>query len=227
MAEYVVEFGKDGRPVEADGRLDAAAFHRNYQPIWNVLQKFLAGKSGDVLEAGSGTGQHVVHFARHAAEITWWPSDLNEAHLKSINAWRAHSGLANIRAPRRLDLSDPAWAPLMQEGGGPKELLAVFCANVIHIAPWRVAEGLFAGAARYLRADGRLFLYGPFKRDGKHTALSNAIFDTSLRERDPEWGVRDIADLEELAASGGLTLLETVEMPANNLILVFGRRQAR
>lgn len=227
MAEYVVEFGKDGRPVEADGRLDAAAFHRNYQPIWNVLRKFLAGKSGDVLEAGSGTGQHVVHFARHSAEITWWPSDLNEAHLKSINAWRAHSGLANIRAPRRLDLSDPAWAPLMQEGGGPKELLAVFCANVIHIAPWRVAEGLFAGAARYLRADGRLFLYGPFKRDGKHTALSNAIFDTSLRERDPEWGVRDIADLEKLAASGGLTLLETVEMPANNLILVFGRRQAR
>lgn len=227
MAEYVVEFGKDGRPVEADGRLDAAAFHRNYQPIWNVLRKFLAGKSGDVLEAGSGTGQHVVHFARHSAEITWWPSDLNEAHLKSINAWRAHSGLVNIRAPRRLDLSDPAWAPLMQEGGGPKELLAVFCANVIHIAPWRVAEGLFAGAARYLRADGRLFLYGPFKRDGKHTALSNAIFDTSLRERDPEWGVRDIADLEKLAASGGLTLLETVEMPANNLILVFGRRQAR
>jgi SAM-dependent methyltransferase len=227
VAEYVVEFGKDGRPVEADGRLDAAAFHRNYQPIWNVLQKFLAGKSGDVLEAGSGTGQHVVHFARHTAEIIWWPSDLNEAHLKSINAWRAHSGVANIRAPRRLDLSDPAWAPLMQAGGGPKELLAVFCANVIHIAPWRVAEGLFAGAARYLRADGRLFLYGPFKRDGKHTALSNAIFDTSLRERDPEWGVRDIADLEELAASGGLTLLETVEMPANNLILVFGRRQDR
>jgi SAM-dependent methyltransferase len=227
VAEYVVEFGKDGRPVEADGRLDAAAFHRNYQPIWNVLQKFLAGKSGDVLEAGSGTGQHVVHFARPTSDITWWPSDLNEAHLKSIEAWRAHSGLANIRAPWRLDLSDPAWAPLMQEGGGPKELLAVFCANVIHIAPWRVAEGLFAGAAPYLRADGRLFLYGPFKRDGKHTALSNAIFDTSLRERDPEWGVRDIADLEELAASGGLTLLETVEMPANNLILVFGRRQAR
>ena len=209
MAEYVVEFGKDGRPVEADGRLDAAAFHRNYQPIWNVLQKFLAEKSGDVLEAGSGTGQHVVHFARHCAEITWWPSDLNEAHLKSINAWCAHSGLANIRAPRRLDLSDPAWPPLMQAGGGPKELLAVFCANVIHIAPWRVAEGLFAGAARYLRADGRLFLYGPFKRDGKHTALSNAIFDTSLRERDPEWCVRDIADLSWPRRP--LTLLETVE----------------
>ncbi len=224
MADYVVEFGKDGRPVEADGRLDAAAFHRNHAPIWNVLQKFLVGKSGDVLEAGSGTGQHVVHFARHSPEIIWWPSDLNEAHLKSINAWRAHSALANIRPPVRLDLSDPAWPSLRQAAGAPKELLAVFCANVIHIAPWRVAEGLFAGAARYLRADGKLFLYGPFKRDGKHTALSNAIFDTSLRERDAEWGVRDIADLEKLAASGGLTLVETVEMPANNLLLVFARK---
>jgi SAM-dependent methyltransferase len=223
VAEYVVEFGKDGRPVAADGRLDAAAFHRNHQPIWNVLQKFLIGKSGDALEAGSGTGQHVVHFARHTPEITWWPSDLNEAHLKSIGAWRAHSGLANIRPALRLDLTDPTWSALMQDGGGPRELLAVFCANVIHIAPWRVAEGLFAGAARYLRADGRLFLYGPFKRDGKHTALSNAVFDTNLRERGAEWGVRDIADLEKLAASVGLALLESVEMPANNLILVFGR----
>ena len=102
-------------------------------------------------------------------------------------------------------------------------LLAVFCANVIHIAPWRVAEGLFAGAARYLGADGRLFLYGPFKRDGKHTALSNAVFDTSLRHRDPEWGVREIEDLEKLAASVGLVLVEIAEMPANNLVLVFER----
>ena len=93
MAEYVVEFGKDGRPVEPDGRLDAAAFHRNHEPIWAVLQKFLAGKSGDVVEAGSGTGQHVVHFARHTPGIIWWPSDLNEKHLKSIEAWRAHAAL--------------------------------------------------------------------------------------------------------------------------------------
>ena len=196
MAEYVVEFGKDGRPVEPDGRLDAAAFHRNHAPIWAVLEKFLTGQSGDVLEAGSGTGQHVVHFARHTPDITWWPSDLNEAHLKSIEAWRTHSGLPNIRPPQPIDLSDPAWALRTHDGSGPANLLAVFCANVIHIAPWRVAEGLFAGAARYLRADGRLFLYGPFKRDGKHTALSNAVFDTSLRDRDAEWGVRDIADLE-------------------------------
>lgn len=223
MAEFVVEFGKDGRPVEADGRLDAAAFHRNHAPIWAVLQKFLAGKSGDVLEAGSGTGQHVVHFATHAPDIIWWPSDLNERHLKSIEAWRAHTALPNIRPPLRVDLSDPAWCPQMHDGSGPGELLAVFCANVIHIAPWRVAEGLFTGAARYLRSDGRLFLYGPFKRDGKHTAMSNAVFDTSLRQQDAEWGVRDIAEVEKLAAGVGLVLVETVQMPANNMILAFQR----
>ena len=223
MAEYVVEFGKDGRPVEPDGRLDAAAFHRNHAPIWTVLQKFLAGKSGDVVEAGSGTGQHVVHFATHTPDIIWWPSDFNERHIKSIEAWRAHSALPNIRPPLRIDLSDPAWSSAMHDGSGPGELLAVFCANVIHIAPWRVAEGLFAGAGRYLRSDGRLFLYGPFKRDGKHTAMSNAVFDTSLREQDAEWGVRDIADIEKLAAGAGLALVEAVSMPANNMILVFGR----
>jgi hypothetical protein len=226
MAEYVVEFGKDGRPVSPDGRLDAPAFHRNHQAIWTVLQQFLSGKSGDVVEAGSGTGQHVVDFARHTPEITWWPSDLNERHLKSIGAWRAHAGLPNIRPPLRIDLTDPLWCPEMHDGGGPGELLALFCANVIHIAPWRVAEGLFAGAGRYLRADGRLFLYGPFKRDGKHTAVSNAVFDSSLREGNPEWGVRDIEALDELAVAAGLALVDIAEMPANNLILVFERKRA-
>ena len=224
MAEQGTEFSSAGQPVESDGRLDASAFHRNHAPIWAVLERFLAGKSGDVLEAGSGTGQHVVHFARHSPDIIWWPSDLGEAHLRSIAAWCADAGLANIRPALRIDLSDPAWCPAMHDGSGPGKLLAVFCANVIHIAPWRVAEGLFAGAARYLRRDGRLFLYGPFKRDGKHTALSNAVFDTSLRDRDAEWGVRDIADVEKLAQGVGLALIETVEMPANNLILVFARR---
>ena len=223
MADYVVEFGRDGQPIEPDGRLDAAAFHRNHQPIWDVLGKFLDGKSGDAVEAGSGTGQHAVDFARRSPQITWWPSDLSETHLKSIAAWRAHARLANVRAPLRIDLSDPAWCPEMHDGSGPGPLLAVFCANVIHIAPWRVAEGLFAGAARYLRPDGRLFLYGPFKRDGKHTALSNAVFDTSLRDNNAEWGVRDIDEVNTLAGRVGLTLIETVEMPANNLILVFER----
>jgi SAM-dependent methyltransferase len=226
VADYVVEFGKDGRPIEPDGRLDAPAFHRNHQAIRAVLQRFLAGKSGDVIEVGSGTGQHVVDFARHLPDITWWPSDLNEQHLKSIVAWRAHTQLSNVRLPLRIDLSDPVWCAEMQEGRGPAEVLAVFCANVVHIAPWRVAEGLFAGAGRYLRADGLLFLYGPFKRGGKHTAISNAVFDSSLREGNPEWGVRDIEAVEGLATAAGLALIEVVEMPSNNLTLVFKRSSA-
>jgi len=227
VAHHVTEFGRDGRPAEPDGRLDAPAFHRNHQPIWAVLGKFLAGQTGDVLEAGSGTGQHVVYFARQNPDITWWPSDLSAAHLKSIAAWRAAAGLPNVRPPQRIDLSDPAWSVAASDGRAPGKLLAVFCANVIHISPWRVAEGLVAGAARHLREDGRLFLYGPFKRDGRHTAVSNAVFDTSLRSQDPEWGVRDVSDVTSLAEGVGFRLVETFEMPANNLILMFGRSGAR
>ena len=223
MAEYVVEFGRDGRPVEPDGRLDAAAFHRNHQPIWAVLARLLTGRSGDVMEAGSGTGQHIVQFASERPDLVWWPSDLNASHLKSIAAWRKHAGLANIRDVQRIDLADPGWVAAFQAAGGPASLSAIFCANVIHIAPWSVAEGLFAGAGRLLSPDGLLVLYGPFKRDGKHTAVSNAVFDTSLREGNPQWGVRDIADVAALAARHGLALRETVEMSANNMILVFAR----
>lgn len=226
MAEYVVEFGKDGGRIEPDGRLDAAAFHRNHAAIWAVLAASLQQHSGDVVEVGSGTGQHVMHFAEHSPDLTWWPSDLNEAHLKSIEAWREHMQRANVRSPLRIDLTDPAWCPEMTNGNGPSELLAVFCANVVHIAPWPVAEGLIAGAARYLRPDGKLFIYGPFKRGGKHTAVSNAAFDTSLRNGNPEWGVRDIEELEKVADRVGLELSEIVEMPANNLILIFKRAPA-
>src|SRR6185437_5350828 len=123
-------------------------------------------------------------------------------------AWTAHENLANVRPPLRIDLSNPEWCPEMSDGRGPGALLAIFCANVIHIAPWRVAEGLMAGAARYLRPDGRLFLYGPFKRGGRHTAPSNAAFDISLRDSDPEWGVRDVDDVAALAQHNGLKLTE-------------------
>jgi SAM-dependent methyltransferase len=223
MPDHTSEFGRNARHVKSDDRLDAAAFHRNHAAIWAVLEKFLRGKAGDVVEAGSGTGQHVVFFARHSPGITWWPSDLNDNHLRSIAAWIAHENLANVRPPQRIDLSNPEWRPEMSDGHGPAELLAVFCANVIHIAPWRVAEGLIAGAARNLRPGGRLFLYGPFKRDGQHTAPSNAAFDASLRNNDPEWGVRDLDEVAELAQHNGLTLTEVVDMPANNFILAFER----
>ncbi len=223
MAEFVVEFGKDGRRVEPDGRLDAAAFPRNEAAIRAVLARLLTGRHGDVLEAGSGTGQHITALAREHPSIVWWPSDLNDRHLESIAAWRADAALANLRPPQRIDLADPVWSVAPVERAAPGPLLALFCANVVHIAPWRVAEGLLAGAGRLLRDDGMLVLYGPFKRDGRHTALSNAVFDTSLRDANPEWGVRDVVDLEQLAAGAGLALSEIVEMPANNLILVFVR----
>ena len=224
MADYVVEFGKDGgRRSEADGRLDAPAFHRNHHAIGAVLARFLTAKSGNVLEAGSGTGQHVAEFARQFPGITWWPSDLNDDHLKSIEAWRLHSQLSNIRPPRRVDVSETSWDDAVKRGGGPGRLLAVFSANVIHIAPWCVAEGLIAGAGRYVGEGGMLLLYGPFKCGGQHTADSNAAFDRSLRDRNSEWGVRDVDDVNELARAAEFSLTEIVEMPADNLTLVFSR----
>jgi hypothetical protein len=200
-----------------DARLDAPAFHRNHEPIWSVLAPFLQGRTGDVLELGSGTGQHVIEFARLAPHLVWWPSDVDPAYLESIAAWRVHADLPNVRPPVRIDLSDPAWeAPA-------RELLAVFSANVLHISPWQVAEGLFSGAARHLCRDGRLFVYGPFMRDGKHTAPSNAAFDASLRRQNGEWGVRDLADVAALAERMNLTMTDIAQMPANNLTLVFQR----
>jgi SAM-dependent methyltransferase len=219
---FAVEFGKDGLPpVLADGRLDAPAFHRNYEAIGAVLKRFLNEHSGDVIEIGSGTGQHAAAFASLLPSVTWWPTDFSEAHLKSIVAWREHLGLANVKAPIRLDASAANWA--LAERGLPEQYTAMFCANVIHISPWPVAEGLFAAAGRHLLPKGRLFLYGPFKRDGQHTAPSNAAFDETLRARDPSWGVRDTADLKKLAAANGLRLVELIEMPANNAIMLFER----
>jgi SAM-dependent methyltransferase len=220
----VTDFGTAGTPT-ADGRLDAPAFHRNWRPIWSVLAGFLPNKTGDVLELGSGTGQHIVEFARNAPNITWWPSDPDEMHLRSIAAWRLAAKLANLRPPARIDVSDPDWR-LPPKLGPSHRLLAIFCANVLHIAPWRVAEGLFAGAARHLRADGRVFVYGPFMRNGRHTAPSNAAFDASLRSANAEWGVREAGDVAALAARNGLRMIELVEMPANNLILMFALEQA-
>lgn len=224
MAGYIVEFGKDGGSRDADGRLDTPAFHRNHQAILGVLARYLAGKSGDAVEVGSGTGQHVIEFARQFPQLTWWPSDLSDNHLKSIEAWRVHSGLANVRPPQRIDVSNPAWGDVVGGEGGPGQLLAVFCANVIHIAPWPVAEGLIAGAGRCLGQGGLLFLYGPFKRAGHHTSESNEAFDASLRRGNPEWGVRDVEAVGRLAARAGLSLVETADMPANNFTLVFGRK---
>ncbi len=222
MAKFTVEFGKTGTPPAPDGRLDGAAFHRNHGAIWSALSSFLLGRTGDVLEVGSGTGQHSAEFARLAPNLTWWPSDIYPSHLASIEAWRRHAGLANLRAPQRIDLTDPTWS-WTADGQAGAALSAMLCINVLHIAPWRVAQNLIAGAGRLLREEGRLFAYGPFMRSGQHTAPSNAAFDASLRAKNPDWGVRDLADLNALAQEAGLTAAEIAPMPANNLVLVFAR----
>lgn len=222
MSKFVVEYGKDTAPPEADGRLDGPAFHRNHDAIWSALSPIVGHENGDVLELGSGTGQHAAEFARRSPNLIWWPSDIADAHLASIAAWQTHSGLANLRPPQRIDLTDPDWI-WKGENGSSGPLTAMMCNNVLHIAPWTVTENLIAGAGRLLREGGHLFIYGPFKRGGRHTTASNADFDASLRERNPEWGVRDIDDLAALGKDAGLTLADTVAMPANNFVLVFAR----
>ena len=222
MPKFVVEFGKAGAPPAPDGRLEGPAFHRNHDAIWSAIAGFLSEQTGDVLELGSGTGQHAAAFARQAPNLTWWPSDIYPSHLASIEAWRQHAGLANLRAPQRIDLADPEWT-WTADGQAGAALTAMLCINVLHIAPWRVAQNLIAGAGRLLRDEGRLFVYGPFMRDGAHTAPSNAAFDASLRAENPDWGVRDVNDLNRLAQDAGLKAAEIVPMPANNLILAFAR----
>lgn len=222
MVKFVVDFAKTGTPPPADGRLDAPAFHRNHEAIWSAISEFLSAESGDILELGSGTGQHAVTFARRTPRLTWWPSDILPSHLASISAWRQQAQLANLRPPQRIDLTDPGWTWQGDEKS-TQALAAILCANVLHISPWRVSENLFSGAGRMLRDRGRLFIYGPFMRDGKHTAPSNAAFDATLRAENPQWGVRDVGDLCELAEGAGLSLAGISEMPANNLTLAFAR----
>ena len=221
MPQFVVDFGSLGKAPD-EGRLDAPAFHRNHEAIWDAVAGFLATARGDVLEVGSGTGQHAAEFARRAPQLIWWPSDILPSHLASIEGWRLKAGLANLRAPQRIDLAAPAWT---WNGDAGSTLTAILCVNTLHISPWRVSENLIAGAGRLLRPGGRLFIYGPFKRDGAHTAPSNAAFDATLRAENPEWGVRDVGDLSTLAQAAGLTLIATTPMPANNLVLTFARAE--
>ncbi|MDO8877086.1 MAG: DUF938 domain-containing protein [Pseudolabrys sp.] len=220
MSKFVIEFGTAGLPKpESDGRLDAPAFHRNVEPIWQAIESFLAGKAGAVLEIGSGTGQHAVTYARRAPHLTWWPSDIMASHRASIEAYARASGLSNLRAPQSIDLMQEDW----DWNGDGGTLAAILCFNVIHISPWTVAENLMSGAGRLLPAGGLLILYGPYKRDGVHTAPSNAAFDASLRACNPDWGVRDLAEMTALAQANGLKLANIIEMPANNLALALKR----
>lgn len=192
----------------------APATSRNRGPILAVLREVLS-EGGRVLEIASGTGEHAAAFARELPRVIWQPSDADPVALASIEAWRREEGRANLLPALEIDAAAPPW--------DVGEVDAVVAINLVHIAPWSAAEGLFAGAARALAPGGVLFLYGPYRFDGAFTSPSNAAFDSSLRGQDPAWGVRDVRDLTRLAEEGGLVREAVVPMPANNHCLVFRR----
>ena len=172
--------------------------------------------SGSVLEVASGSGEHAVHFAQRFSDLEWQPSDPDPLAMNSIEAWRADSGLANLREPVLLDASAGTW-PIERAD-------AVLNINMVHISPWKAALGLLDGAARVLPAGGRLILYGPWLVEGLETAPSNLAFDRDLKRRNPAWGLRKVEDFAQEAERRGLLFEDQREMPANNSMLHFIRR---
>lgn len=213
------EIALEARGQEA-ARLFSPSAARNRDAIRDVFLKHMP-KAGTIIEVGSGTGEHVAHIAAAAPGLEFRPGDPDEASRASIAAWAAHLGLKNIAPPHAADVTVAGWATAFDPCEG------VVSVNMIHIAPFEAATGLFAGAGALLGPGGRLFLYGPFSRNGAHTSPSNKSFDASLKSRDPRWGVRDL-DLEimPLAAKAGLRLVAIEEMPANNLSVIFERAQS-
>jgi len=190
---------------------------RNRAPILAVLRRVLPER-GTVLEIASGTGEHASYFAAEMPHLTWQPTERDASALRSIKAHGAAAGLPNLLPPLALDVTSKTW-PL----GSADAVMAI---NMIHIAPWTAAEGLMAGAERLLQPGGILYLYGPFKENGIHTAPSNEAFDASLRAHNKDWGVRDAGDVGKLAVRHRFDLAERVAMPANNLSLIFRRAAA-
>ncbi|MBY4949627.1 DUF938 domain-containing protein [Cupriavidus respiraculi] len=198
-------------PVARPARRQAPATERNRDAILDVLRRVLP-PTGLVLEIASGTGQHAVHFAAALPGLTWQPSDPDADSRESIAAWTAHAGLGNVKAPLALDVTQTPW-PVQQAD-------AVVCINMIHIAPWAAAQALIAGAGRVLGDGGVLYLYGPYRRHGAHTAPSNAAFDAQLRASNADWGVRDMEAVIALGEAAGFRCDEPVPMPANNFSLI-------
>ena len=197
-----------------DARRHSAAAERNAAPILATLKRLLPVR-GQLLEVASGTGQHAAHFSTGLPGWQWWPTEHDAAALPSIAAWCA--GLESVQAARVLDVRRPLWS------GVPEQVDAIFCANMIHIAPWDCCTGLMRGAARHLTPDGLLIIYGPYLEDAVVTSPGNLAFDADLRARDPAWGLRRREDVEREAAAAGLVLRERIPMPANNLLLAWGR----
>jgi SAM-dependent methyltransferase len=205
--------------MTTDPRRFAPATFRNREPILAVLKRHLP-LHGHVLEIASGTGEHVVHFANASGPgLTFQPSDPDPAERASIDAWVAVSGCRNVLPAIALDAASNVWPVIAAD--------VVLCINMVHIAPWQAAVGLMQGAGRILTPGGLVFLYGPFRQGGRHTAPSNAAFDDSLRQQNPEWGVRDLEAVIELAEQNGFGPPEIVEMPANNLSVIFRRQEGQ
>jgi SAM-dependent methyltransferase len=202
-----------------DGRWFTASAERNKGPILTLLGRILP-RTGLVLEIGSGTGQHVAHFAKALPELTWQPSEPDAAFRESIRSWVKLENLGNVRAPVDLDVCSFPW-PVSHAD-------AVLCLNMIHVAPWAATEALLTGAKGVLIPGGVLFLYGPYRRFGRHTAPSNEAFDAQLRASDPAWGLRDLEAVIELAGTSGFELAEVADMPANNfsVVLLIGADRA-
>lgn len=198
-----------------DARRFAPATARNREPILAVLERTVPA-GARVLEIAAGSGEHACFFAERLPVAEWQPTDPAPESLASIDAWRAHSGAARVAPALELDVTASAW-PVSHAD-------FVLCVNMIHISPWEATLGLLSGSARLLPTGGVLFLYGPYRRFGAHTAPSNADFDASLRARDPRWGVRDLEAVAAEAERAGFVLDEIVAMPANNFSVVFRRR---
>ncbi len=206
----------DSKPFVFDDAEEAKRFapatQRNRDVIAETLKTALPDR-GTVLEIASGTGEHIVHFAHAFPQLAWQPSDYDDAGLTSITAWTADSGLANIQPPIKIDASADDW-PIDRAD-------AILCINMVHISPWSATLGLMAGAARIVPDGGLLFLYGPYRQRDILTAPSNEEFDASLKARNPDWGLRLVDDVVD--AAKGFALERIVEMPANNLSLLFRR----
>lgn len=193
------------------------AADRNKQPILEVLQQVLPAQ-GSALEIASGTGQHVAWFAQHLPRWTWQPTDADAPALNSIDARIAEGRLANVRAPLLLDVLSPVWLP-----ADTAPFDAIYCANMIHIAPWTTCAALMQGAVRHLAPNGMLITYGPYLEDEVPTSPGNLGFDRDLRMQNPAWGIRRREEVEQEAARVGLSLSKRFAMPANNLLLVWER----
>jgi len=197
-----------------DGRWFTGSVERNRTPILAELKRVLP-EAGVVLEIASGTGQHVIHFASALPRMTWQPSDADATFRRSVEAWIVREAPANVRMPVDLDVLRLPW-PVTQAD-------AVLCINMTHVSPWAATQALLDGTKSILPTGGVLFLYGPYRRFGRHTAPSNAAFDEQLRASNPEWGLRDLEAVVELAGAAGFRLGEVIDMPANNLSVVFQR----